>query len=876
MHRPYLATLVLLGAGMLLAMYLAARSARQRALEETSAQGAAALRLSAAALESTIEHYRAIPSILAKSEEIRSALRSDPIDESTGQALNRKLEDVIASNPLSIVYVLDRRGRAVAASNWRLPSSFVGNDYSFRPYYRGLASKDSTDFFGQGVTSGEPGYFLSTAVRDDAHRFIGAVVLKVELNGVQRDWAGQRDIVLVTDDQGVVFLANRPDWLYRELKPLDARQFAEYSRTRKYPLAALKPLNLRVQQRLPQGATLVDASMANDADSHYLLQSLALPREGWTLNTLSPATAGIAAARTAAAVVAGAWLALVFLAMFLQQRWRVARLQQRSRIELENLVKQHTEALSSTRDELVFAAQDAARGYRQNLDHLQQGVCVIDAQLCLVAWNRRYAELFRLPAELLRVGRPIEDILRYNARRGLLGEFDAEEAIQRRLAYLRAASPHEFEREWQDGTVLEIHGNPLPDGGFVTSYADITAYKSAARHLRTLAQTLEERVAQRTAELEDAKHEAENANRAKTRFVNAVVHDLKQPMNAARLYAHALREREQQRSQPDGVLDGMLAGIAHALAAQDAILSSLLDISRLETGTVQSHIRRLSLDALLDALVREFAMQARQKGLTLRYVPSRCWVLSDETLLRRILQNLIANAVNYTRSGKVLIGCRRHAAALRIEVWDTGPGIPAHQQKEIFEEFRRFDNRTAGTGLGLAIVDRSARLLGHDIALRSWPGHGSVFSITVPRIDHDTQEVGAAGKLSSAPTDDFRGRRIWCIDDDPQVLAASRLLLENWQCEVFCAGDCATALDHARPQAPPDMVLLDYRLGEDLGPVLYEKLCRQWQALPPVIVISADDDARHTLPDAGWGFLTKPVRPGALRALMKQLWMRAA
>ncbi len=876
MYRPYLATLVLLGAGMLLAMYLAGRNARQRALEETSVQGASALRLSAAALESTIEHYRAIQSILAQSEEIRSALRSGPIAPDIRQALNLKLENVSADNPLSILYVLDRRGLAVAASNWRLPSSFVGNDYSFRPYYRGLANKDSTDFFGQGITSGEPGYFLSTAVHDDGHHFVGAVILKVELDGVERDWAGQRDIVLVTDDHGVVFLANRPDWLYRELKPLDAHQLAEYSRTRKYPLTNLKPLTLRVLQRLPQGATLVDAAMPDKPDAHYLLHSVALPREGWTLNTLSPANAGIAAARTAAAVVAGAWLALVFLALFLQQRWRVARVQQRSRIELEKLVKQHTVALRSTRDELVLTAQDAAHGYRQNLDHLQQGVCIIDAQLRMVAWNRRYAELFRLPADLLRVGRSIEDILRYNARRGLLGSGDAEEAIQRRLAHLRAASPHEFEREWPDGTVLEIHGNPLPDGGFVSSYADITTYKSAARDLRMLAQTLEQRVAQRTAELEDAKHEAENANRAKTRFVNAVVHDLKQPMNAARLYAHALSEREHQRSQPDTVAEDMLASIAHALAAQDAILSSLVDISRLETGTVEPNVRSMPLDSLLDALVREFAMQTKNKGLVLRYVPSRSMVTSDETLLRRILQNLIANAVNYTRHGKVMIGCRRRGESLRIEVWDTGPGIPEHQQREVFEEFRRFDQRTAGTGLGLAIVERSARLLGHDVALRSWPGRGSVFSITVPRAAHETNNASTAPTVSPMVPDDFRSRRIWYIDDDPHVLTASRILLQSWHCDVFCAHDSASALDHAQPHAPPDMVLIDYHLGADFGPSLYEKLCLQWQARPTAILISADADARRALPDASWGFLTKPVRPGALRALMKQLWMRAA
>ncbi|MBW8811739.1 MAG: PAS-domain containing protein, partial [Lysobacter sp.] len=355
------------------------------------------------------------------------------------------------------------------------------------------------------------------------------------------------------------------------------------------------------------------------------------------------------------------------------------------------MVRQHTAALRTAQDGVVQAAQDAAQGYGHSLEHLPQGVAVVDAQLRLRAWNRRYVELFRLPPELARAGRPIGDILRHNARRGLLGEGDTEEAIRRRLEHLQAARPYVFERERPDGTVLEIRGNPLPGGGFVTSYADITAYKSAARDLRTLADTLERRVAQRTAELQEARREAERANRSKTRFVAAAVH----------------------------------------------------------------------------AVVR-----------------------SDEALLRRILQNFLSNAVRYTRGGRVLLGCRRVggpgtlpatvgaagaaepatggtaadapslasnsgrkteplAGWLRIEVWDSGPGIPEHQRQEIFEEFRRLDGNgdQQGAGLGLAIVDRTARLLGHAVGLRSWPGRGSVFSLTVPL----GQAGAAAPEAAPAP-----------------------------------------------------------------------------------------------------------------------------
>lgn len=261
----------------------------------------------------------------------------------------------------------------------------------------------------------------------------------------------------------------------------------------------------------------------------------------------------------------------------------------RSRAELEALVQQHARELRSARDSLLEAAQHADTGLSRQLDHLPQGVVVIDADLRIVAWNRRYIELFRFPPNLIRVGRPIEDVFRYNAQRGLLGPGPIEEAIQRRLAHLRRGTPHLHESEKEDGTVLEIRGNPLPDGGFVTSYADITSYKAAARELRTLADTLEKRIAERTADLERARQEAEEANRYKTRFVAAAVHDLLQPLNAARMFLSALRARLDDPEQQE-----LGRHAEAALASQDAILSSLLDISRLEPAPSRSTSARSS------------------------------------------------------------------------------------------------------------------------------------------------------------------------------------------------------------------------------------------------------------------------------------------
>jgi histidine kinase len=862
---------VLAAAGIALAAWAAGQHAQQRALREQAEQSRRQLGLYADALQALIEHYRALPAVLALDPELRAALEGGP-DAERQRRLNLKLELVNGAATSSTLTLLDRRGQAIAASNWRRTDSNVGHDYSFRPYFSQLAAQDDGRFFGVGVTTGVPGYFLSKAVRDAQGRLLGALVIKLELLGLEQEWGKGPDLVLASDAQGVIFLASRADWPFRyhTLKPLDAAQRAGLASAQQYPLQALEPLPLRPIEALGADSRVVRIGAAGAAPR--LWQSLALPGEGWTLHLLSdPAEAG-AAGRLAALAAAGGCLSLLFLGLFLQQRWRVARLRRRSREELEQMVRQHTAALRTAQDGLVQAAQDAAQGVGQSLEHLPQGVSVVDAQLRLVAWNRRYVELFRVPPELMRPGRPIEDILRHNARRGWLGEGDAEEAIRRRLEHLQAGKPYVFERARPDGTVLEIRGNPLPRGGFVTSYADITAYKSAARDLRTLADTLERRVAQRTGELQEAKREAENANRSKTRFVAAAVHDLQQPLNAARMFVHALGERLA------GEPAQLVRNVDEALEAQDAILSSLLDISRLEAGAIRTQVRALPLRPLLEALAREFGMLAGAKGLELHWVGTRAVVRSDEALLRRILQNFLSNAVRYTRSGRVLLGCRRAGpGALRIEVWDSGPGIPEHQRRVIFEEFRRLDNggEARGAGLGLAIVERMAQLLGHEVGLRSWPGRGSVFSLTVP-LGEAGAEAAPAPVVEPAQDSALHGRAVWCIDDDARVREASRALLERWGCRVTLACGAADGLALAQPGQAPELVLLDYRLGEGTGPELYDELVQCWGVSPAVILVSAERDAalQALAQERGWGFLNKPVRPPALRALMGRVLLR--
>ncbi|WP_454832595.1 NahK/ErcS family hybrid sensor histidine kinase/response regulator [Pseudoxanthomonas wuyuanensis] len=863
--------LLLAAAAIALLSWAAMREAERRGQRTDAVQAGEQLRLHGDALQALIERYRALPAVLALDPDIRAALTADSVDAALAERLNRKLEHVNGAAATSTLTLLDRNGLAVAASNWGQPESNVGNNYRFRPYFQRAMARGSGDFYALGVTTAVPGYFLSEAVRADDGAPIGVVVVKVVLRPLEQAWSELPEQVFVSDAHGVIFLSGHTGWRYRDLRPLAPTVRSELARTRQYGEVPLQLLDYRVVEEM--GGGVRKARLPGVGEVIWVSQ--ALPRQGWTMHLLRSTRASVAFGRTVAGAVAASLLAAALLGLAMLQRRRLAQLRERSRIELERLVEHHTAELRSAQDGLVQAAHAADYGESPSLQHLPQGVCVVDADLNLVAWNRRYIELFKFPPGFIHVGRPIADVFRYNARRGLLGPGPIEEAIARRLNHLRSGKPHMHERERSDGSVIEIRGNPLPDGGFVTSYADITAYKDAARDLRSLADTLERRIEERTHDLAEAKQEAERANRSKTRFVAAAVHDLLQPLNAARMFASALRGRLH-----DAASQEVADSVESALAAQDAILNSLLDISRLESGALETRVRDFALGPLLEALAREFGIIASAYGLRLDWVATHALVRSDEALLRRILQNFLSNAIRYTPRGRILLGCRRDGDRLRIEVHDTGRGIPEAQQQEIFEEFRRLDGdvaRERGAGLGLAIVDRIARLLDHRIGLRSAVGRGSVFSVTVPLMG-TAPTAPASVQAAAEATDDslLAGCRVWCIDDDVRVCEATRTLLQRWGCQVELAAGADSALAAAQTGAAPEILLLDVLLGDVTGPELYPQLARQWGSEPPVILVTAERD--QTLRDharaSGWGFLSKPVRPPALRALMTQIRLR--
>ncbi|UPG90006.1 PAS-domain containing protein [Luteibacter aegosomaticola] len=844
----------------------------RRALGGIGDQAGERLNLHALAVQRLIDRFRVLPRVLALDPELRAALEGPP-DAANTAALNAKLDRANDAVKASTLTLLDRHGRALAANNWNTPESNVGLDYAFRPYFRDAMRDGYATFYALGVSTNVPGYFIAQAVEDTQGRRIGVVVLKISLDALQEDWAGGGDVVFLSDAHNVVFLANHPEWVYRTLYPLSPADAASIAATRQYGTRPLSPMTWRVLA--PQGADTLRVRLTSPSLAHDTMwRSLAMPKQAWRLHLLADTRPAVAAARNAVFAVLAAWLPVLLLGMFFQQRVRMARLRQRSREELERMVAHHASALRSAQDSIVAAASEAAQGGHGSLEHLPQGVSVVDAELRLVAWNTRYQKIFGFPDEYMRVGRPIEDMFRFNARKGLLGPGDTDEAIERRLQYLRAGSPHMYERERPDGSTLEIRGNPLPGGGFVTSYADITAYKAAARELRSLASSLEQRVEERTRDLIAAKAEADKANRSRTRFVAAAVHDLLQPLNAARMFIGSLAS---------GKLDGegrdLVERVRSALDTQDELLASLLDISRLEGGAVAPRMASVSLEPMLAELARQSGVLASTRGLELGHVRTSLVVRSDALLLRRVLQNFLSNAIHYTPRGRVLLGVRRAAGQARIEVWDTGVGIPEAKTRAIFDEFLRLDNGVdrdrRSAGLGLSIVDRIARLLGATVAVRSWEGRGSVFSVTLPLADMAMDAPAAA----PADEDDspFAGKRILVIDNDPLTRRQAMDLLIGWGCEVTGVGSERGALRHAETDDAPALILMDDPMDGREGGALRAGLASRWGHLPPTVLMAAaprQADIERAAAE-GLRYLTKPLAPARLRAVMTRLLMVA-
>ncbi len=550
-----------------------------------------------------------------------------------------------------------------------------------------------------------------------------------------------------------------------------------------------------------------------------------------------------------------------------------------SRLVLSLLLRKRTlstKAALKLLDDANAAIQYNREVLQIALDHVRQGIAVFDKDLQLICWNRQFGEILNLPPSLIRVGIGLNDILRFNGKRSNVAPDHIDEFVHKHIKRYVSGSEPFLERFAEPGLVIEVRANRMPDGGFVTTYTDITASVEAAEALERANETLERRVRERTEELTDlnvalarAKGEADAANISKTKFLAAASHDILQPLNAARLYVTSLIERQGQRDDRR-----LIDNIDASLEAVEEIFGALLDMSRLDTGVMRPDYASFRIDELMRQIDLEFAPMAAAKGLDLKFVPCSLVVRSDRRLLRRLVQNLVSNAIKYTPSGRVLIGCRRRGKTLRIDVYDTGVGIPEANQRDIFVEFHRLDEgaRIArGLGLGLSIVERLARVLDCEVEVHSGIERGSHFAVTVQRSNAKSVDLPVR-EVTSVDPGQLAGTAALCIDNEPSVLDGMETLLHGWGCEVIKAPNLAIALaaiDESR--TVPNGLLIDYHLDDGNGIEAIVSLRARCGNLP-AILITADrsPSVREGARAEGIQVLHKPIKPAALRALLAQ------
>jgi len=478
---------------------------------------------------------------------------------------------------------------------------------------------------------------------------------------------------------------------------------------------------------------------------------------------------------------------------------------------------------------------------------------------------------------MLRHGVGLDEIVRFNASRGVYGPGDSEDFVTERVASLLYDDQPNRLRLFSTHRVIEVRSARLPDGGIVTTYTDVTQTVQVEEALEAANELLERRVDERTAELQRlnaelarAKNEADEANLSKTRFLAAASHDILQPLNAARLYASSLTEVASQIGAEERA--DLARNVDASLEAVEEILGALLDISRLDAGATRPEISDVPVADLMRMLEIEFAAVARAKGLDLKFVATGLAVRTDRRLMRRLLQNLVSNALKYTLNGRVLVGCRRIPGAARIEVWDTGLGIPAAQQRAVFAEFERLDQgaRVArGLGLGLSIVERLGRVLDHPVGLRSWPSKGSVFSVTAPlgRAAPGTRgEPGAPEPVAAG--EPLNGLKILAIDNEPRVLEGMRILLRRWGCVVATAHGLAEARTALAEFGAPDVIIADYHLDSGDGVAAVRALRGDLGRSVPAILATADrsPEVRDEAAREDVLVMNKPLKPAPLRA----------
>ncbi len=637
------------------------------------------------------------------------------------------------------------------------------------------------------------------------------------------------------------------------------------------------------------------------------------------------------------------------------------------------------------------------------MDNITQGVCVSDVGKNIVAWNHSYEKLMNYPKNTLKAGMPVADLIYFNAERGFCGPGEIQEHIDKRLAHLGSGLSYRYERARNDGMVLDIVGNPLPQGGYVTTYTNISEYKkielalkenerrvtlytdnspallayldtelifrfvnkSFANSLKTKKKnilgkparsilsseeydyklpymnlaladqkqhfeyacsginsgyylltyipdldingkvkgiytisqdisnrrkaelalkdiniTLEQRVDMRTDELhsivnalEVAKADAEKANQSKSRFLAAASHDLLQPFNAARLFSDMLLS---ESASMTNVQAELVEKTDQSLAVAENIIRSLIDISKLDSGTIHPSIRSTDIFDVLNSLEQQFSGFAIKKGLSFKVTKRHCNIQSDPELLYRVLQNFVSNAIRYTSKGGVLVSTQIRGKYLRASVWDTGIGIKKEQQNEIFNEFKQlsdpaYTSNESGIGLGLSISERISIILKHTIELRSQYGTGTVFHLFIERISDQVKPKAVAVSQAMIVESPLTGIKVLCVDNEIQITEAMSLLFNRWGCITRAVQAEEEINQVLASDFIPDILIVDYQLDRGKTGLEFIRAIRNKTSIDiPAIIVTADHSraVEDKIKNEGLKLLHKPVKPAILRATM--------
>jgi len=541
----------------------------------------------------------------------------------------------------------------------------------------------------------------------------------------------------------------------------------------------------------------------------------------------------------------------------------------------------------------IAALEESERWIRVVTDHVPALIAYVGADINIQFCNQVYAAWY---------GRNGESPLGKN-----LADIHSPETYQRlmpqMLEVLSGQSvTFEFEEFGEQGQARFMLRSYVPNFdeqgeviGFFVLIRDITDRRRTAEALERAYDDLECRVKERTqaltelnsqlrqeiaernaaeARLRDAKLEAERANLSKTKFLAAVSHDLLQPLNAARLFTSALQEQSFGPRAED-----LVRSVSTSLDDVEGLLGTLVDISKLDAGVIKPDVTAFDLRDLLNNIAREFRQMAIAEGLSLDFVGSSVIVESDSQLLARILRNFLTNAIRYTENGRVLLGCRREADSVLLQVWDTGPGIPENKLTEVFQEFKRVrptgSPADKGLGLGLAIVDKISRILNHEVSVSSVEGKGSVFSVRVPMGKIKPRMALVKRDAVGLTGHDLGGSRIWVIDNDPAICQGMQIVLEGWGCHVVTAVSLADLERQLNPSTSSvDVILADYHLDNDengVDAVAAINGCRRDTV--PVVMITANytNELKQQIRKLGYVLMNKPVKPLKLRSALNHI-----